>query len=725
MTQNTGGKLAQRELGIVSISLIITLFALAGLAATLVAGAASSFAAHHTREGVEILVFTGCIAFLAYGNLLYQLCLAGYYRRLVLHKPVERDALEMRYAEGAPALSVLIPAYKEEYRVVFQTLMSAGLSEYPFKNVVLLIDDPYKPKVLEDMVRLEESRALPERMQALFDAPCAYFCEQSDAWLERKRMGRVHASLELNRLSLLFDAASETITGFAADFMAGKELEAHPHAERFFLKSILLAPAQAHSDRAQALRDRMAAGDLPDVAWIERQYSRLASLFNVRFSHFERKKYANLSHEANKAMNLNSYISVMGKSWKEEAHGPSLALAPCAESDADFTPAGADYVCTLDADSMVLSDYMIRLIHILEAPGNERVAISQTPYSAFPDCPAGLERTTSALGDVQFMTHQGSTWWNATSWVGASAMLRRTALEDIKETRLEDGNKTVEVYIQDRTVIEDTESTIDLVHRGWRLVNYPERMAYSATPPDFGSLLIQRRRWANGGLIILPKLIHHLVNTPKSVALVKETVIRLHYLIGSAVSCFLAPLLLFYPFPAMHTGFWLPLSMAPLALLYMYDLKKAGYTPFEFPRVYAFNLMMMPIVMGGVFKSIQQIVTGQKIPFGRTPKITGRTAAPALYCWLEVALGAYFVHLTMHYAAQGAWAGATFSFVNSALFIYALVRFIGIRAIAEDTTVAIRERWRTLFHHAQIIPISRGRERPLPPAAVAKIRKAG
>jgi hypothetical protein len=41
-------------------------------------------------------------------------------------------------------------------------------------------------------------------------------------------------------------------------------------------------------------------------------------------------------------------------------------------------------------------------------------------------------------------------------------------------------------------VIEDTESSVTLPH-----------CLASATPPD-GSLLIQRTRWANGGLIILP-----------------------------------------------------------------------------------------------------------------------------------------------------------------------------------------------------------------------------
>ena len=37
-------------------------------------------------------------------------------------------------------------------------------------------------------------------------------------------------------------------------------------------------------------------------------------------------------------------------------------------------------------------------------------------------------------------------------------------------------------------------------------------MAYSATPPDFGSLCIQRQRWANGGLLILPKLWNQIRN---------------------------------------------------------------------------------------------------------------------------------------------------------------------------------------------------------------------
>src|SRR6185369_1656216 len=94
---------------------------------------------------------------------------------------------------------------------------------------------------------------------------------------------------------------------------------------------------------------------------------------------------------------------------------------------------------------------------------------------------------------------------NATFWVGANAVIRKEALEDIVEVQ-NVGGYDIMTYIQDRTVIEDTESSIDIGTAGWSLVNYPERLSYSATPPDFGSLVVQRRRWANGGLLILPKL---------------------------------------------------------------------------------------------------------------------------------------------------------------------------------------------------------------------------
>ena len=41
-----------------------------------------------------------------------------------------------------PTLTAIIPSYKEERRVIRQTLLSAALQEFPNIRVVLLIDDP-------------------------------------------------------------------------------------------------------------------------------------------------------------------------------------------------------------------------------------------------------------------------------------------------------------------------------------------------------------------------------------------------------------------------------------------------------------------------------------------------------------------------------------------------------------------------------------------------------
>src|SRR5262249_13930593 len=153
---------------------------------------------------------------------------------------------------------------------------------------------------------------------------------------------------------------------------------------------------------------------------------------------------------------------------------------------------------------LLASGYALRLVHEMRRPGRERVAVAQTPYTAVPGAPGPLERIAGATTDVQYVIHQGFTRHGATFWVGANAVLRRSAIADLRSTRHERGFE-VPCFIQDRTPIEDTESTVDLMARGWALYNHPERLAYSATPADFGALLIQRRRWANGGLIILPK----------------------------------------------------------------------------------------------------------------------------------------------------------------------------------------------------------------------------
>ena len=215
-------------------------------------------------------------------------------------------------------------------------------------------------------------------------------------------------------------------------------------------------------------------------------------------------------------MNLNSYIGLMGGSYVERRDpGRPHPRSPPSDGHADLVVPDCDYVLTLDADSVILPEYCLRLVHLLEREEHSRVAVAQSPYSAFPGPATRIERIAGATTDLQHIIHQGMTYHGAAFWVGANAVLRKRALDDIAETEYQ-GDFPIHRYISDRTVIEDTESTIDLAANGWALHNYPERLAYSATPPDFGSLCIQRNRWANGGLLIVPKLLRCVRRAPRA-----------------------------------------------------------------------------------------------------------------------------------------------------------------------------------------------------------------
>lgn len=618
-----------------------------------------------------MLLFSG----LVWGGVVYQLARLGYLRRLARHVPTDRETLERYFDdERAPTLTVLIPSYKEEPEVVRRTLLSAALQDYPHRRVVLLLDDPPVPTNAEDATRLARMRAMPRELQSLLHPLASRFAAEHRAFLRHWNTKGIDCRGEGGRLAHL---CREAASWFDA---REQDCRTTDHAEALLARRVFAAARDAERRRAGEFEQRAAAGELDEAA-ILHGYRRLNHLLHVEFDCFERKRYVNLPHEANKAMNLNGYIALMGRSFREVVRPDGLHLERCRPAEATLHVPDTDYLITLDADSLIAPDYAARLIHLMQQPGNERLAVAQTPYSAFPDAPGALERIAGATTDIQYLSHQGFTAYGATYWVGANALLRVTALRDIATEDSERGFP-VRKFIQDRTVIEDTESSVDLAARGWRLYNYPERLAWSATPPDFGALVIQRRRWANGGLIILPKLIRYLATSAHTS--VMEGFVRTHYLASPTVANAGLLLLLVLPFGEDSLIAWVPLAAAPYFLLYARDLAQIGYRWSDTLRVYALNLLLIPVNLGGVLKSLHQAVTGRKTQFARTPKVTGRTASPTLYVATPVLLlGAWLTGAGMNIWG-GHWTLAACGLVNAAFLAYAVRTFVGWQECRED-----------------------------------------
>ncbi|HEX3678412.1 MAG TPA: glycosyltransferase family 2 protein [Galbitalea sp.] len=624
-----------------------------------------------TMEAVSYLVI---VTFLSFSALMYLVARQGALQQFQTHVRVPRAELDRHFAGSESSMTVLVPSYAEEPEVVRQTLWSAALQEYPSLHVVLLLDDPPFPTRSDIRSRLERTRELGAEITDALAVP-------------RERFWQAHARFEFATRHDDFVSNPDVRDladhyGWAAAWlynMSSNEPHAD-HVDEFFGEQVLRGLADELRLNADALLAAAEERAAPTMERMRELYRRLAWTFDAEVSVFERKLYASLSHEANKAMNLNSYIGLMGASYRGERTPDGIVLRPTAEPRAeDLVVPDTEYLLTLDADSLLLRDYCLRLVYLLEQPGNERIAVTQTPYSSFRGARSRIERLAGATTDLQHVLHQGMSYYGATFWVGANAVIRKRALEDIVETEIVGGFE-IKRYVQDRTVIEDTESSIDLGTHGWTLRNYPERLSYSATPPDFGSLIVQRRRWANGGLLILPKLWRQAGErrrAGKRIPLI-ELALRVNYMSSIAWASFGLVLLLAFPYDSRLLSPLVLLAAIPYFWAMSSDLKSAGYKRTDVLRIYGFNLILLPVNLAGVLKSIQQAITGKKIPFARTPKVKNRTAAPLIYIVAPYAIVAFSLFtLYRDYLAQN-WGNAAFAAFNTVLATWAILSYIGI-----------------------------------------------
>ncbi len=114
---------------------------------------------HHTaRLRVEAVVYLITVTLLTGSALSYLTCRLGFFYRAREHRRMPRAALEHFFARTAPTVTVLIPSYKEDERIIRTTVLSAALQDYPGLRVVLLIDDPAHPTRRKDRLLLEQAR---------------------------------------------------------------------------------------------------------------------------------------------------------------------------------------------------------------------------------------------------------------------------------------------------------------------------------------------------------------------------------------------------------------------------------------------------------------------------------------------------------------------------------------------------------------------------------------
>ncbi|MEZ5273468.1 MAG: glycosyltransferase family 2 protein [Ilumatobacteraceae bacterium] len=114
--------------------------------------------ASSARLVIEAIVYLVVVTALTASAMAYLITRIGFFYRSRAHHRAPRAEIDHFFTESVPTVTVLVPSYQEEERVVRTTLLSAALQEHPLLRVVLLVDDPPNPTTPKAAAMLE-SRA--------------------------------------------------------------------------------------------------------------------------------------------------------------------------------------------------------------------------------------------------------------------------------------------------------------------------------------------------------------------------------------------------------------------------------------------------------------------------------------------------------------------------------------------------------------------------------------
>lgn len=157
-----------------------------------------------------------------------------------------------------------------------------------------------------------------------------------------------------------------------------------------------------------------------------------------------------------------------------------------------------------------------------------------------------------------------------------------------------------------------------------------------------------------------------------------EVMLRVNYMASIAWASFGLVFLLAFPYDGRLLSPLVVLAALPYFLAMASDLKACGYKRTDVFRIYGFNLILLPVNLAGVLKSIQQALSGKKIPFARTPKVRNRTVSPMLYVVTPLIIVAFSVFTLWRDVLAENWANAAFAGFNAFVATWAIFAYIGV-----------------------------------------------
>ena len=275
--------------------------------------------------------------------------------------------------------------------------------------------------------------------------------------------------------------------------------------------------------------------------------------------------------------------------------------------------ASGAFVAMFDADHAAQRDFLDKLLGYF---ADSRIAFVQTPqdfYNLDSYQHGRGKRSKNISHDISqfhYVGQPGRYHWNAATFCGSSAVVRRSALDDI-------GGFPTE------TVTEDMHAAVRLQKAGYSSAYHSEPLAFGIAPVGFAGYLRQRLRWGEGNMDVVR--IEHLPLVPGLTPAQGYCYSALSWLYISAwqrLAFYLAPvvLLLFQISPIVADFEVFLAFFAPHLLLTVLTFEEFGR---GYGRFFRSDVFGMAQFGAGLFATTSLVPRSK--PFRVTPKLlTGR-----------------------------------------------------------------------------------------------------
>ena len=275
-------RIADRSIALARSAMVLTVVAWAAYIVTTIIDEFVTDGTQGMRFLGETITYVTIVTMLTLSAMAYLLARHGYLRRAAVHQRAAKIDIDNSFDKPTPTITVLVPSYREDTRVIRQTLLSAALQEFPDLTITLLIDDPPVPSNAAQAELLDAARALPRQIQELLAPPAADAREARDAF--RTRTDGAVTDSDMRDLAGTYDRAVDWI---------GELAEALPiidHSDQFFSAHVLGRLSQELASIAAAVRQASEAGAVLPQERIAQLYRSLVWTFECRVESFERKR---------------------------------------------------------------------------------------------------------------------------------------------------------------------------------------------------------------------------------------------------------------------------------------------------------------------------------------------------------------------------------------------------------------------------------------------------